>query len=184
MLKVAFLCGKTSFKISKHSPFSTFIYRILQFVSNENKCLLILRLKVYAIFDNASRLSRATLCCIVWAPVPQPPTPLPHWLTGWQMGTTAKCTYVRSRSREKTEKRRRRRQKRGHSTATKRLACHPVLGQSAARQVLSKQLSSSSGSGSRCHKCCKLAMPLQTLHPSPSPHSPLPWPFRQLPQSV
>lgn len=113
-----------------------------------------------------------------------PPTPLPHWLTGWQMGTTAKCTYVRSRSREKTEKRRRRRrQKRGHSTATKRLACHPVLGQSAARQVLSKQLSSS-GSGSRCHKCCKLAMPLQTLQPYRTPHSPLPWPFRQLPQSV
>lgn len=35
-----------------------------------------------------------------------------------------------------------RKQNGGHLTATKRLACHPVLGQSDARQVLSKQLSS------------------------------------------
>lgn len=175
--------AKPSLKSQNVPPFHI---HIEQFVSNENKCLLISRFKVYAIFVNASRLSRATLCCIVWAPVPQPPNPtatLADWLANGDDCEVHLCAESQSGGDQKKRRRRRRRQKRGHSTATKRLACHPVLGQSAARQVLSKQLSSSS-SGSRCHKCCKLAMPLQTLQPYLTPHSPLPWPFRQLPQSV
>lgn len=97
---------------------------------------------------------------------------------------SVKCTYVRSRSREKTKKKqqekkkqqwRRWRLKRGHSTATKRLACHPVLGQSVARQVLSKQLSSSSSStsSSRCHKCSNLATRCRCRQ-SNSNHTPCP----------
>ncbi|KAM8717785.1 hypothetical protein ACLKA7_004482 [Drosophila subpalustris] len=62
----------------------------------------------------------------------------------WQAGRRAttpplQCTYVWSRSRVDLPKKR---ESEGHLTATKRLACHPALGQSVASQVLSKQLSS------------------------------------------
>lgn len=55
---------------------------IFLLVSNENKCLLIWRFKVCAIFADSSRLSSATLCCIVWAPVAHAQPRLPHWLAG------------------------------------------------------------------------------------------------------
>lgn len=108
MLKVAFLCGKTSFKIPKHSPFSTFIYRILQFVSNENKCLLISRFKVYAIFANGKSIVARDIvlhCMGASAAAPNPTATLADWLANGDDCEVHLCAESQSgEDRKKKEK--------------------------------------------------------------------------------